>query len=179
MFNKLKKGFDFKKYKEIEVIITHLHNDHAGALSQFILYMWYIYNKKVTVYSNCEKIREYLDITGTRREAYDLKLKNKNLEFIKTEHTDIMDSYGFKLKLNNKTIVYTGDTCTLLPFMPYVNDCDEFYVDVSKYGGVHLKFEDAIEDLRRIKENGTNVFLMHIDDKKYIRKLNKNEFFME
>ena len=38
VFNILKNKFDFNKYREIEVIITHLHNDHAGSLSQFILY---------------------------------------------------------------------------------------------------------------------------------------------
>lgn len=179
MFHKLKNNFDFNKYEEIDVIITHLHNDHAGALSQFILYMWYIYNKKVIVYSCCEKMQEYLDITGTRREAYEIKTEMLGLEFIKTEHVDMIDSYGFKMNIHGKKIVYTGDTITLLPFMPFLNDCNEFYVDVSKYGDVHLKFEDAIDDLRKIKEKGIKVFLMHIDNKDYIRILNNNEFFME
>lgn len=141
--------------------------------------MWYIYNKKVTVYSCCEKIKEYLEITGTTKEAYDIKAEKSNLEFIKTKHVKEIDSYGFKLNIKGKNIVYTGDTSTLLPFIPYLNDCDEFYVDVSKYGGVHLKFEDAIDDLRKIKENGVNVFLMHIDNKEYIRNLNNNEFYMD
>lgn len=175
----MKNNFDFNKYDDIEVIITHLHNDHAGALSQFILYMWFIYNKKVTVYSCCEKIQEYLDITGTTKEGYEIKPCSPNLKFIKTEHVKEIDSYGFKLNINGKTIVYTGDTSTLEPFIPYLDQCDEFYVDVSKYGGVHLKFEDAINDLKKIKEKGVSVFLMHIDNKEYISNLNNNEFFME
>ena len=179
VFHKLKNDFDFNKYDEIEIIITHLHNDHAGALSQFILYVWFIYNKKITIYSVCEKLQEYLDITGTTKEAYEIKSGAPNLEFIKTEHVKEMDSYGFKLQVENKTIVYTGDTCTLIPFMPYIDNCDEFYVDVSKYGGVHLKFEDVIDDLRKIKSKNVDVFLMHIDNKKYIRSLNNGEFFME
>lgn len=141
--------------------------------------MWFIYNKKVTVYSCCEKIQEYLNITGTTKEAYEIKIEHSNLQFIKTEHVKEIDSYGFRLNINCKTIVYTGDTNTLLPFLPYLNDCDEFYVDVSKYGGVHLKFEDVIDDLRKIKQKGINVFLMHIDNKEYVRELNNNEFFME
>ena len=141
--------------------------------------MWFIYNKKVTIYSVCEKLQEYLDITGTTREAYEIKGENENLEFIKAEHVKEMDSYGFRLKVLGKTIVYTGDTCSLLSFMPYIDGCDEFYVDVSKYGGVHLKFEDVIEDLREIKSKNVDVYLMHIDNKKYIRSLNKGEFFME
>lgn len=82
------------------------------------------------------------------------------------------------MNINNKSIVYTGDTAILEPYMPYLENCDEFYVDVSKFGGVHLKFEDIIDQLKRIKYNGTKVFLMHIDDKEYISKLNENEFYM-
>ena len=39
VFNAIKRKFDFNKYAEIEIIITHLHNDHAGSLSQFIMYL--------------------------------------------------------------------------------------------------------------------------------------------
>ena len=53
VFSQLKNKFDFNKYDEIDVIITHLHNDHAGTLSQFILYMYFIYNKKVNVITKC------------------------------------------------------------------------------------------------------------------------------
>ena len=155
-----------------------MHNDHAGSLSQFILYLWFIYNKKVTIYSKCEKIQEYLDITGTTKEAYEIKTGNQNLEFIKTEHAKELDAYGFKLNLNNKSILYTGDTKLLDPFIPYLENCDEFYVDVSKFGGVHLKFEEVFKDLQKIKNTNTKVILMHIDDKQYIAQLNNNEFIL-
>ena len=46
VFQELQKKFNFNKYEEINVIITHLHNDHAGTLSQLILYLYFIYNKK-------------------------------------------------------------------------------------------------------------------------------------
>jgi len=41
-----------------------------------------------------------------------------------------------------------------------------------------LKFDDVFLDLKHIKENGSKVILMHIDDNKYISKLNNNEFFI-
>ena len=171
IFNNLKNNFDFSKYNQIEIIITHLHNDHAGSLSQLILYIWFVYHKKVTIYCNCKNIKNYLDITGTTNEAYEIENTHNNLVFIKTKHVKELDSYGFKLTINNKSIVYTGDTSTLLPFLPFLKNCSEFYVDVSKNGGVHLKFEDIIDDLEKIQKNGTKVFLMHIDDKEYIKKL--------
>ena len=177
VFEQIKEKFDLNKYKEINVIVTHLHNDHAGSLSQLILYAYFIFNKKVNVISMCSKIKEYLDITGTTEDAYTLYNKFENVEFIKTEHTKYLDSYGFKLCLNGKKIVYTGDTNTLEPFMKYINDIDEFYVDVSRYGGAHLKLEDIIDKLRKIKKQNINIYLMHIDDREYIAGEINDEFY--
>ena len=200
VFNKIKKIFDLKKYNEISVIITHLHNDHAGSLSQLILYSYFIFNKKIKVISMCKNIKEYLDITGVPHEAYELcngigiEQKNKvasnidathkfdlneNIKFIKTEHVKYMDSFGFKLTINNKNIVYTGDSCNIDSFTPYLKNCDEFYVDVSKYGGAHNQIDNVLPILEKIKNNGTEVYLMHIDDKEYISKVTNSEFGMD
>lgn len=177
VFHELQKKFAFNKYKEINVIITHLHNDHAGTLSQFILYLYFIYNKKVNVISKCEKMKEYLDITGTPENAYTLKRDDENIEFIKTEHVKYLDAYGFKMIVDKKKIVYTGDTNTLEPFRKYLDDIQEFYVDVSKFGGAHLKIDDVIEELREIKNKGIGVYLMHIDERNYIESVTNNEFY--
>lgn len=176
VFNTAKQKFDFNKYTEINIIITHLHNDHAGSLSQLILYLWFVYNKKTKVISACENIKEYLKISGTTDEAYIVVNTENNIEFIKTEHVKELDCYGFCLNINNKNIIYTGDTKTIKPFIPYIENASELYIDVSKNGGVHLKFEDIIQDLRNIKANGTEIYLMHIDDKKYIAEKCGNEF---
>ena len=82
------------------------------------------------------------------------------------------------MNINDKKIVYTGDTNTLKPFLPYLDNTDEFYIDVSKGGEVHIKLEDVLEDLRNIKNNGTNVYLMHIDDKKYVKNMIEEEFYI-
>ena len=176
VFSQLKEKFDFNKYDEINVIITHLHNDHAGTLSQFILYLYFIYNKKINVITNCKRIKEFLDITGTPEDAYILKKENEYIKFIKTEHVKYLDSYGFELNINSRKIIYTGDTNTLEPFKPYLKDVDEFYVDVSRYGGAHLKIDEIKDELKEIQENGTRVYLMHMDDVEYIRKV-PNDIF--
>lgn len=178
VFNEIKRKFDFNKFDNIEVVITHLHNDHAGSLSQLILYLYFIYNKKVTVISKCNNIKQYLDITGTPPEAYELKDELENLKFVKTEHTKYLDAYGFVLNVKNKKIVYTGDTNTLEPFLPFISIADELYVDVSRYGGAHLKIDNVIDLLKEFKSNGTEVVLMHIDDKKYIESEIKNKLEM-
>lgn len=176
IFNVLKNKFDFKKYNSINVIITHLHNDHAGSLSQLILYLWFIYKIKANVICKCNRIKEYLDITGTPSDAYNLKDSLDNLKFIKTEHTKCLDAFGFKLNINEKNIIYTGDTNILEPFIPYLDNANELYIDVSKFGGAHLKIDDIYEKLKDLKEKGINVHLMHLDDKDYINKVTNNEF---
>lgn len=178
VFNEIKNKFDFHKYDEIDVIITHLHNDHAGSLSQLILYLYFVFNKKVNVYSKCENIKEYLKITGTPLEAFTLYSNTENLKFIKTEHVDYIDAYGFALNIANTKIVYTGDTKTLKPFLPYLNKANEFYVDVSKNGGAHLRIDDVLEKLTQIQNNGIEVILMHIDDKEYINKITSGAFII-
>ena len=107
VFNILKEKFNFSKFNTINIIITHLHNDHAGSLCQFILYLWFIHSKKVNIFSSCKYIKTYLDITGAPVEAYELKNSSANITFIPTQHVKHIDSYGFKLNLKNKTIVYT------------------------------------------------------------------------
>ena len=177
VFNKLKEKINFEKYNKINVIITHLHNDHCGSLSQLILYLWFVYGKKTNIITKCENIKTYLDITGTTKEAYEIRDNYKNLTFIKTEHVKDLDCYGFRLKVKDREIVYTGDTKNINSFLEYINGATDLYIDVSKNGGVHIKFEDIIPVLEKIKKSGTNVYLMHIDDYEYIKKLNNGKFY--
>ena len=152
VFEILKNKFNFNKYKNIEIIITHLHNDHAGSLCQLILYIWFTYHKKVIVISKCQKIKEYLEITGAPNEAYEIKECTENIKFIETEHVKELDSYGFEMNIRGKRIIYTGDTKTLEPFLNYLKEANELYVDVSKNGGVHLQINEVLPILKKIKE---------------------------
>ncbi len=177
VFNIAKNTFDFNKFQSIEIVITHLHNDHAGSLSQLILYLWFVFHKKTTVISNCSRIKDYLDITGTPQDAYDLKKSTSNIEFIETKHVAELDSYGVKIKINNKSILYTGDTSTLEPYRPYFSEIFELYIDVSVFGGVHLKIDDILPELKSLKEKNIDIFLMHLDDKEKIKSITNNEFY--
>lgn len=174
VFNEVKNKFDFSKYKCINLIISHLHNDHAGSLSQLILYLWFIYKIKTTVISNCVHIKEYLDITGTPPESYEIKKDLENLKFIKTQHTNYLDAYGFIMDIDNNKILYTGDTANLDSFNPYLDNINELYIDVSKFGGAHIKIDDILDTLKRLKSKGIEIIPMHMDDKEYIMKLIDN-----
>lgn len=65
-----------------------------------------------------------------------------------------MDAYGFKLNIHGKSILYTGDTNIIKPFEKYLKNVQEFYVDVSKFGGAHLKIDDVklkLKDYSKIR----------------------------
>lgn len=179
VFNIIKEKFDLNNYDTIEVIITHLHNDHAGSLSQLILYTWFVFHKKVTVISKCKHIDEYLKITGAPQEAYEIKTSTENVEFIKTEHVKDLDCYGFMLTLDNDNIIYTGDTATLKPFEVYFSKISAIYIDVSSSGGVHLNINDILPELKKLKAQNINIYLMHMDNKELIKNITNNEFFID
>lgn len=176
IFNKIKSIL--KEFDEIDVIITHLHNDHAGTLSQLIMYEYFVLGKTVNVISRCERIYDYLDITGTPKESYNIYNSTEYVELIKTEHVKELDSYGMFLNLDNKKIIYTGDTSSLTAFLPYIKVADELYVDVSKSSNVHLIISDILDKLNDIHDNGTDVFLMHVDDKEYVKEYVKGKYII-
>ncbi len=181
-FNKLRDQFEkLSKYDSIHIVVTHLHPDHAGSLGHLISCLYYVYNTKTTVISKCKHIQNFLDITGTPKEAYILvdHLDDLDLEMIETNHTDCLDAYGFKATINGRKIVYTGDTSILEPYLPYLKDADEFYVDTSITGGVHLKIDEIQDKLKELKSNGTDIYLMHLQDKEKIREITNGEFFID
>ncbi len=51
-----------------------------------------------------------------------------------------------------------------------------FYVDVSRYGGAHNQIDNVFPILEKIKNDGTDVYLMHIDDKEYVKEVTNNKF---
>lgn len=167
VYSAVKEKFDLSKYEKIDIIITHLHPDHAGSLGQLLVYLGYILHKKANVVCNCTNIITYLDTIGIDHELYTIN-PIPEVTFIKTTHVSQLDSYGFKMNINNHSLIYTGDTSTLEPFENYIPGTDELYVDVSKSGGVHLKIDDILNKLLSIQTLGTKVYLMHLDDENYI-----------
>lgn len=101
----------------------------------------------------------------------EIKNKLENLTFIKTKHTDYLDAYGFVMNINNKRILYTGDTCEIESFSPYLNNINELYIDLSKFGGAHLKVDDVLGTLKDLKNKDVKIIPMHIDDKEYVLTL--------
>lgn len=163
----------------IDVIITHLHGDHAGSLSQLALFSYFELKTPINIITECAEIDTFLKITGVARyrqipgfPAERYTRNNDFVTFIPTEHVgDELDCYGFSAKINGTHIVYTGDTITLEPFMKYLTEESQFFVDASSVGGVHLNLKENIPILDELTKKGIDVYLMHLDNEQRIREL--------
>ncbi len=175
-FQKLRKA-NLTDHEHIYVLITHTHGDHIGGLGLFVQHVFFNLHKKVSVVAPSKEVandlQTVLTIEGNETEWYHLitadLLSEENwfVSCVLTEHAPQLAGkcFGYVLIISGKAVVYTGDTSTLKPFEPYFPMCNELYVDTSvHYGMVHLKLEDALIDFIGLSKNGTEVFLMHLDD---------------
>ncbi len=91
------------------VLISHVHNDHINALEKFIskydpdVYMSRIMYEELPSDSS---IRKYDNIKFYDKDFY---IDNIKVELIKTSH-DTMDSRGFIITDDDKSVVYITDT---------------------------------------------------------------------
>ncbi len=173
--NKIKRLFDFSKYSNIYIIVTHMHADHVSGIANLIDYLYYMYGKFVNIISPStliDDIKNYNEICGVLSNQYNIiDSKNINIikETIKVNHSHSLKNgcFGYLLNINNKNIIYTGDTSDLIPFEEYLDICDELYVDVNYNNSkVHIGFHNFLENIPNVKK----IYLMHIDEEDKIRK---------
>ena len=174
-FQKIK-HIDLKDYEKFYILVTHTHGDHVGGLGLFVQYAYFTLKKPVTIVAPsmavAVDIGALLTIEGNDKSWYSIKTVH-NLEekwfykAILTTHSPQLDNkcFGYYLNVNGTNVVYTGDTSTLQPFVPYLTEGSELYVDTSVYYGmIHLKLEDALDNFITLTKSGVKVYLMHLDD---------------
>lgn len=161
------KGLD--NYKEVNIIITHMHTDHVGSLGTLIEWMYYVKGVKVNIlaYNTLRRdLLDYLLISGIEESMFNLIvtgydetwIKKKNIEviFAETEHVPQIKSYSlFLIRDNKQLIVYSGDTTSKFEsgndelFIHYSSltkydkelELNAIYLDVSlNYSSVHANY---------------------------------------
>lgn len=188
VFTELKEsGLLEHKWAGIDVIVTHLHLDHVGSLSQLGLYLYFVKKNPFNIISKCKDIDTFLSITDMKKddsvpgfpEVRYTRENRYNVEFIPAPHSNAIDSYGFFMpgfEKGEKGFVYTGDTMSLDTFLPYLEKekVETLYTDASKDGGVHLKLEDNMNLLKELMKEGIQIKVMHMDDRQAIKILIHN-----
>ena len=86
---------------------------------------------------------------------------------IPTKHVPALDGrcFGYNIEVDGVNTVYTGDTSTLDPFIPYLSEGSVLYTECSAYDtSVHMYVDRLIGYSDFFKEKGIRVYLMHLDD---------------
>ena len=175
-FQKMK-HIDLKDYEKFYVLVTHTHGDHVGGLGLFVQYAFFTLKKPVTIVAPSTEVANdiltILTIEGNEPSWYklvtvaDVEEKEWFGDCIMTKHSPQLENkcFGYHLTVDGENVVYTGDTSTIVPFLPYLVGSSILYVDTSVYYGmIHLKLEDALDDFKAFNKRGIKVYLMHLDD---------------
>lgn len=179
-FVKLKNA-DLSRYSSIRILITHTHSDHISGIAMLIDYEYFLGKIPVTVIAPSEEVREDLHFALSRLDGcednwYTLTTASEMkadwlLAVIPTTHADALKGrcFGYCLMHEGRKLVYTGDSNTLDPFIPYLNDGDVLYTEASAHeSAVHMLISSITSTISELTSRGIEVYLMHMDDEELI-----------
>ncbi len=168
---------DLSGYEHIYILVTHTHGDHVSGIGMLIDLVYFLLKKPITVAAASEEVisdLRYLlrNIEGCSDDWYELITADKLgkdwfLGSIPTTHTAELAGkcFGYRLKVEGKNVVYTGDTGIIEPYREYITEGTYLYMEVSAYkSAVHLYCEDVKDIISGYTSKGVHVFLMHMDD---------------
>lgn len=182
IFEEIIKHKILEEIKEIYLILTHFHTDHIGSLGTLIFYCDKIgINSIKIIYPQKDKIKTLLNMFGMQKCSYEILTPKENKDFFIKEYLQqhsIMESYGYLMNLDGKTIYYSGDTKTIpdeVKNMFFEEKIDYFYQDVRKdINDYHI----SISELNNIIpiEKRTKIKCMHFNDDNEIEIVEKNGY---
>lgn len=175
-----------EKYKDIYILITHMHADHVGSLGSLISYSYFVLGKQVTVIHPHENIQSLLDLMGIDRKAYVFKkcksitISGIKVSAISVKHADDMECYGYIITDTVETFYYSGDSyeipeTVLDSFLK--GEVDKIFQDTTKTVSSHRSHLPLSELAEIIPENMRGkVFCMHfgVDFSEDIKRMGFN-----
>lgn len=113
-FERVTRLLDLKRYRQIYVLLTHLHADHAGSLASLLSYGAMMLGVKVNVVHPSGMVNALLAIEGVDPAFYAYMPALPQtccVQMIPHEvrHAQDMRAYGLELSCAEETIYYSGD----------------------------------------------------------------------
>ncbi len=181
-FIKIKK-MDLTGIESVDLLITHTHSDHISGIAMLIDLFYFTTDIKVTVVAPSEEVKEDLRFSlnrmdGCLDEWYRLvSAQEYEEDFFKaaipTSHTPQLEGrcFGYNLLIDGKNVVYTGDSNTIEPFIPYLTEGTILYMETAFFRSpVHMHIDDMLPFIKDTVAKGIKVYLMHIDNEQEILK---------
>lgn len=171
-----------QKTKKIYILVTHTHCDHTSGIPMLIHYARYVWHLPVVVAAPSPEVMEDLEfligrLDGCDPASYTLTtadtLTEWNTASIPTMHSPSLTGrcFGYSLQIKDHSLVYTGDTCTLEPFLPFLQRGVTLYTEASAIPSpVHLHIHDTLPIFLSLADKGVSIYLMHLDDEAQIQK---------
>ena len=115
--------FDMNNLNNLGIVISHFHRDHYNDLYNYMYSSFVMKNHNkltnpISIYIPTQPTHIYDDIKNEKNTYSNLIAIDDNkkysfgcfeIEFLKTIHSADILSYAIKVKIDNKTIVYSGD----------------------------------------------------------------------
>lgn len=173
VYELLMRGSDLREYRQVYVLLTHLHADHVGSLGSLISYNYCILGRKIWVIHPRSTVVELLRLMGIKDHFYDYSerlpenVRGISAEAVPVEHADNMDCFGYLLESEGERIYYSGDSARMperIADMLTSGELDAVYHDTSLHDSPQPshcyvgRLETAVPQEFRHK-----VFCMHLD----------------
>lgn len=165
--------------KQIYVLVTHTHSDHVGGIPMLIHFARYLTGAQVTVVAPSAEVAADLEYLIARLDGCDpAAYRIITADALHTEwlvgvvpvsHVPALAGrcFGYRLRIQDTDVLYTGDTADLTPFLPYLqlHSGAYLYTEAAAFdSGVHLYIDRILPELKRLCADGVQVYLMHLDD---------------
>lgn len=173
VYELLMRRSDLREYRQIYVLLTHLHADHVGSLGSLISYNYCVLERKIWVVHPRDTVVQLLRLMGIKDDFYEYSQEmpeqagDIRVRPVPVVHVDNMDCFGYLLEADGQQIYYSGDSACLpecIGRMLAAGDLAAVYHDTSLHDSPQPshcfvgRLEQAVP-----REFRHKVYCMHLD----------------
>ena len=169
-FEKAVRLLDLRSYRNIYVLITHLHADHAGSLASLCSYTHLVLGLAIHVVHPLETVKQLLTLEGIGPDLYHYLPKLPEdcpvtAEAYPVRHAEDMQCFGYLLRTRDDSLYFSGDAADVPAdiLKGYLcGDIRRLYHDTASHDSkAHCWYQRLVD--RIPAEKRSNVWCMHLD----------------